>query len=299
MKRLGHILESINIGIVIIDKNYNITEWNNWMIVHSDITKEEILGKNIFEIFPELNRPCFTRGSKTVFTFGNLVFLSSKLHKFLFPFKLRGAYSSMFEYMQQSCYLIPVRDNDGEIDGLMINVHDVTENAVLERHLKEMSYVDGLTGAYNRRTFDLRIQEEFTRHKRTDAPLSIILFDLDHFKTINDQYGHPFGDTVLQELVKACSSKLRAEDYLARYGGEEFVCILINQNLEQASLVAERLRKSIEGLFVTEGDISVSLTISLGIADSSMCDTHEEMLILADSALYKAKKEGRNRVERP
>lgn len=296
MKNYAQILESINIGIVVIDKEFRIIEWNNWMSVHSGQTKSEVISKNIYDLFPELDRNCFNRGCKTVFTFGNLVFLSSKLHQYLFPFKLHGAYSSLFSQMQQSCYLIPIRDDKGEIEGLMINIHDVTENAVLERHLKELSYVDGLTGVYNRRTFERRLMEEFTRHKRIDSPLGIIMFDIDHFKSVNDEYGHMFGDVVLQELVKICNKNLRTEDFLARYGGEEFVCLLINQNVHQAELVAERLRKSIADITVTEGGISVKTTISLGIADSRDCDTPEELIRLADEALYIAKRNGRNRV---
>lgn len=298
MKNFEQILESINIGIVIIDKNFTITEWNSWMSAHSGRQKEDVLWKNIYEIYPELNRNCFNRGCKTVFTFGNLVFLSSKLHKYLFPFKLQGSYSSLFEHMQQSCYLIPIRNEKGEIEGLMINIHDVTENAVLEKHLKELSYVDGLTGVYNRRTFERRLVEEFTRHKRVDSALGLIIFDLDYFKNINDRYGHQFGDSVLQEVVKVCNNKLRTEDFLARYGGEEFVCLLINQNVEQAALVAERLRKSVENITITEGDVSIRTTISLGIADSKYCSNTDELLKAADEALYKAKNNGRNRVEK-
>jgi len=294
MNSYSQIVQSINIGIVLIDTDYRVIEWNNWMSTHSGKNKEDVDGKNIFDIYPELNRKCFTRGCKTVKTFGNLVFLSSKLHRYLFPFRLQGAYSSMFEHMQQSCYLIPVRNENSEICGIMINVHDVTENAVLEKHLKELSYVDGLTGVYNRRTFERRLIEEFVRHKRIDSPLGIIMFDLDHFKKINDTYGHQFGDTVLQEVVQACSKKLRTEDFLARYGGEEFVCLLINQNIEQTRLVAERLRKAVEELVIKNKDTYIRPTISLGIADSEFCEDHEELLGSSDNALFKAKNAGRN-----
>jgi len=298
MNTYSQILESINIGIVIIDKDLNIIEWNSWMESYSDKSKSDVEGQNILKVYPELDRSCFIRGHKTVFTFGNLVFLSSKLHKFLFPFKLHGAYSSLFEHMQQSCYLIPIKNDMGEVEALMINIHDVTENAVLEKHLKELSYVDGLTGVYNRRTFERRLLEEFTRHKRIDSPLGLIIFDLDYFKLINDTHGHQYGDVVLQQVVKACNIKLRTEDFLARYGGEEFVCLLINQNVDQASIVAERLREGVENLDIREGKVSIKTTISLGIADSKYCNTPEELIKMADNALYQAKQNGRNRVEK-
>jgi len=297
MNKCAQILESINIGIVIIDKDFCITEWNNWMTVYSNKTCEDVRGKSIFDVYPELDKKSFSRGCKAVFTFGNLVFLSSTLHKYLFPFKIQGSNSTFFTHMQQSCYLIPIRNDDDEVDHVMINVHDETENAVLDKQLKELTYIDGLTRAYNRRAFERRLQEEFARHKRTGIPLGIIMFDLDFFKIVNDTYGHQFGDKVLQNVVSACSDCLRTEDFLARYGGEEFVCLLTDQNIDQTRLVAERLRERIEQMTIEEGASSVSVTISAVIADSANCDNRVTLLKMADEGLYAAKRKGRNRVE--
>jgi len=297
MKQYAQIIESINIGIVIIDKEFRVIEWNKWMAEYSNNTFEDVMGKNIYDIYPELDKNFFNRGCKSVFTFGNMVYLSAKLHNFLFPFTIQGSNSELFTHMQQSCYLIPIRNIAGEVDQIMINIHDETENAVLEKHLKELSYIDGLTGAYNRRAFERRLLEEYARHKRKGMPLGIIMFDLDFFKLVNDTYGHPFGDVVLKHIVKICMANLLTEDFLARYGGEEFVCLLTDQNTEQTRIVAERLREQIEQLPAVEGDLSVSVTISLGIADSTDCDHHDKLLWLADRALYEAKRKGRNRVE--
>lgn len=297
MSSYAQVLDSINIGIVMLDTDLNITDWNNWMYIHSDKPADEVIGKNIYDVYPQLKRNCFVRGCKSVLSFGNLVFLSAKLHKYLFPFKLEGSYSTLFEHMQQSCYLIPIKNAEGKVEGIMINIHDVTENAVLEKHLRELSYVDGLTGVYNRRTFEHRLNEEFQRHKRDEASLGVIIFDIDHFKNVNDLHGHQFGDIVLQKVAKICKEKLRTEDFLARYGGEEFVCLLINQSLEQAKLVAERLRTSIEESIITDGSINTHVTISLGVSDSKSFNSAEELLKDADTALYKAKENGRNRTE--
>lgn len=295
MNRCSLVLDSINLGIILLDKDLNIKEWNNWMSIYSGISAESAVGKNIFDFYPELKeKSSFIRGTKSVFTFGNMVMLSSKLHNYLFPFEITGTYSTLFGYMQQSCYLIPIKNEIGEVEGLMINVHDVTENAVLEKHLKELSYIDGLTGVYNRRTFEHRLIEEFNRHKREGLPLGLMMFDLDHFKMINDDHGHQFGDIVLQKLVKLCKEKLRAEDFLARFGGEEFVCIFINQDMEQVYTVAERLRAYIENSVISDGKIETKVTISIGIADSNNYTTSCELLKAADDALYLSKQNGRN-----
>jgi diguanylate cyclase (GGDEF)-like protein len=296
MKDCNQIVESINIGIILIDRHYNIAEWNSWMVMHSGLEKSDVINTSLFRIFPELEEnQSFRRGCRSVFTFGNLAFMSAKLHGYVIPFRLRGQFSDKFSFMQQNCYMLPIKDDEGNISSVMINIHDVTENAVLEKNLKELSYVDGLTGAYNRRTFEKRLSEEFNRHQRTGKVISLIMFDIDHFKSVNDKYGHQTGDFVLQEIVKICKSKLRTEDLLARYGGEEFVCLLIDQNVQQAVLAAERLRTAIEESVITDADVSFGVTVSLGAADSGLCANEADLLKKADDALYKAKNSGRNK----
>jgi diguanylate cyclase (GGDEF)-like protein len=151
---------------------------------------------------------------------------------------------------------------------------------------------------FNRRHFFDLARREIERSRRSGKPLSIILFDLDHFKKINDTYGHPAGDEVLQHVAEHCQAALRFEDILARYGGEEFIVLLPETGLEPAEVVAERLRQVVETAPFTVCGQNVTITISLGVAGlpPGKETTIEELLSLADSALYISKQSGRNRV---
>lgn len=161
----------------------------------------------------------------------------------------------------------------------------------------EQSIHDDLTGLYNRRYFDSRFRHELAYAKRHGDPLSVVLFDLDRFKDINDDYGHAAGDFVIRRLSERLSGHLRSEDILARYGGEEFAIILRGQGEEQAFMTAERVRIFVEGLAFPLGEGQRSLTISLGTSTlrPDGPSTADEIVAEADENLYKAKTEGRNR----
>lgn len=157
---------------------------------------------------------------------------------------------------------------------------------------------DSLTGIFNRKAIIETIQEEFTKAKLRNSPLSFILFDIDHFKKINDTYGHPAGDYVLKETCDLIKTKMiRPTDALGRYGGEEFALLLPGTQSQIAIDVAERIRTKIEQHQYVFEDKKISVTISLGVvALDSTSKTSDELISLADKALYDAKNQGRNRV---
>ena len=167
--------------------------------------------------------------------------------------------------------------------------------------LEELSLVDGLTGAFNRRYFDEHFEEERRRAFRMEHPLSVIMMDIDNFKAYNDNYGHGAGDECLQRVARALREALpRSGDFVARYGGEEFVALLPCTGAEGALGVAERLRGVVESLGIPHAYSPTArvITISLGVASSEVFASAEEaagLLKRADQALYRSKKEGRNR----
>lgn len=170
--------------------------------------------------------------------------------------------------------------------------------AELNERLKELSITDGLTGLYNRRFFEQRMGYEFARARRYRSSLSVVMMDLDHFKRLNDAYGHPFGDRVLRGAAEALGRELRDVDTLARYGGEELVAVLPETPPADVARVAGRLRQSVErATFECQGQ-RVSVTVSVGVASypNRVVETAEDLLKLADEALYRAKEGGRNRV---
>ncbi|HBI14378.1 MAG TPA: sensor domain-containing diguanylate cyclase [Desulfobulbaceae bacterium] len=294
----SQVLDMVDIGLVILDRGLRVRYWNRWMQQHSGIGPDRILGSSLCDIFPNLNRPRFLSNCQTVFTFGNFCFFSQKLHNYLFPFKPISSFDSDFKHMQQSCTMGPLRNEKGEITDLFISVHDMTESVSFEQKLIALNMIDSLTGVHNRRCFEAHLKEEVERHKRYGHPLSLIMFDIDYFKQVNDTYGHQCGDYILREIAELINNSIRSEDRLARYGGEEFCCILPETTLEAAAILAERLRKKIaDHVFEYEQD-RVRLTISLGVSAMNLNTTTADALLKnADDGLYSAKNRGRNQIE--
>jgi len=170
-------------------------------------------------------------------------------------------------------------------------------NSHLHRHVEQLSDTDGLTGAYNRRHFDHQIIVEFKRNQRYEHSLALIMLDIDNFKAVNDQYGHLAGDDILREIVRRISQTLRDVDIVARYGGEEFILILPETQVESASLVAERIRQDVCSTPMQSGELEIAISVSLGIASSPPFEEITTLIEAADQALYRAKRNGKNRVE--
>ena len=156
---------------------------------------------------------------------------------------------------------------------------------------------DSLTGLLNRAAFFEGFQKEVVRARRYKTPLALIMADLDHFKAINDQHGHPNGDRVLRETARRLRTSIRASDVIGRYGGEEFVVAAPDCRLEDAQALAERFRASICAVPVEIGGEWIFVTMSLGVAATCDMDEADRLLQVADDALYRAKHAGRNTVE--
>ncbi|GGA38594.1 GGDEF domain-containing protein [Okeania sp. KiyG1] len=184
-------------------------------------------------------------------------------------------------------------------DGFAVTVRDITERKILELELNRLATIDGLTGVYNRPTFDKTLAQEWQRSQREKQPLSLILFDADYFKLYNDYYGHQAGDNCLVQIAQVASKMVkRPGDFVARYGGEEFVIILPNTDRQGAIAVAEGIRQAIEVLAIPHerSEVSPVVSVSMGIACViPTTDSSPEILIsMADRAMYKAKQQGRN-----
>lgn len=163
-------------------------------------------------------------------------------------------------------------------------------------HTKQISLTDPLTGLYNRRHFDCCFEREFMRAKRYGSALSIAVIDVDLFKNINDTHGHSFGDFVLKEISYLTSNTVRTTDMIFRYGGEEFVIIFTETCKDSAIVPLERLKEIIEEHNFRFNNTEIKVTISIGVSSDAQAETPRQMFDNADKALYKAKEEGRNRI---
>ena len=167
----------------------------------------------------------------------------------------------------------------------------------LQEEINEQARRDVLTGAFNRRAFEEFASREWALAERQGQPLSVLTVDLDHFKSINDRYGHQTGDATLTQISCAAQSALRASDVWCRYGGEEFVALLPNTTQEQATAIAERLRAAVEMSVIAIPAGTTTVTVSIGVAAGAPPNAHwRDVLATSDAALYRAKAAGRNRV---
>jgi diguanylate cyclase len=297
------ILQNIDVGLVVLDEHYKVVVWNSFMQNHSGKLPEKVLGKTLFNVFPELSEDWFRHKAESVFVLQNAAFTTWEQRPYLFRFPHYRPITGTAEYMYQNSTIIPLANTKNEVDHVCVIVYDVTDTAVnkiaqeqANEKLKNLSRTDHLTGLYNRGYWELRLIQEFKRFERYQSPCSLIMMDIDHFKKVNDRYGHPTGDEVIRQVSRAIKEQVRDLDIAGRYGGEEFGIILTNTTGDGACVFAERLRQKIEGMLVHFDGQDIRFTVSLGICtlDDHFKD-YKEWLEKTDQGLYKSKEGGRNR----
>ncbi len=191
----------------------------------------------------------------------------------------------------------PMRPHLGEIPTAVWLALNITKRKAMEEELKRLASQDPLSEVANRRYFFELGHKEFLRARRHRRPLSVLMLDIDHFKNINDCFGHAVGDQAIRALADVCRTELRLCDHIGRLGGEEFAVLLPETRLDQAALVGERLRTRIAGIRLATGDDEVRFSGSIGVAGMSEDDDNIECVLQrADQCLYEAKRSGRNRV---
>lgn len=297
------IVDWVEVGLFVVDPEMRVAMWNRFMAHHSGVSADEAIGKNLFDTFPELPRKWLEKKINGVFLLKNFAFTSWEQRPYLFKFRHNRPITGGVDFMHQNCTFMPIKDENGDVQAVAVTLNDVTDTAIYQTMLKdalnslaESNNRDGLTGIFNRRHLEQRLAAEFDRVKRYGGDLSLIMFDLDHFKRVNDTLGHLAGDEVIRTAASRASEALRSSDIIGRYGGEEFAIILPGTTLQPAALVAERLRSAMSDAPVMHKDTSIPVSISLGVCEVRPDMPNYETLIHdADLALYDAKKSGRNR----
>jgi diguanylate cyclase (GGDEF)-like protein len=269
---------------------------------------EQVIGRNLFEIFPELSVGRVGSALKACLVSGLPAVLSNSLHPSPFPLYSDAQQRELGLRRQQSVRIMRAPNQDGTGMQVLIEIADVTNAVRRERLLKEqalelkkLSSFDALTGLANRRSLDDVLGREFRRAARGKLPIAIVMVDIDLFKPFNDTYGHPAGDRCLIDVAHAMQGLVnRPGDLVARYGGEEFIVVLPETDLEGAVAVARQLRLGVQALHIAhsssrhDGFISISQGVAASIP--TLSDTYESLIAQADVALYAAKRGGRNRV---
>jgi len=289
---------------VVMDRDYNVEVWNSFMENHSGVGADKAARQSLFTLFPEIDQGWFTHKVETAVMLGTRAFTIWEQRPNLVHFKSYQPITGMADEMYQNVTILPLRSSTGKTDHVCLIIYDVTGVAVNKRQLEsantklqELALRDGLTGLLNRRYWESCLEREFARHQRYDNPVSLVIFDIDHFKRVNDTYGHQTGDEVIRETARITSQLVRETDFAGRYGGEEFVVLLPGTTLDGAAQFAERLRSTIERQQLDYQGSPLTFTVSLGVA--TLADDmagYKALLERADKALYQSKEGGRNQV---
>jgi len=301
---LLEMLQSVDVGLVVLDRDYRVRVWNRFIANHSGVGPARAIGKVLFELFPELSERWFRRKVEPVYVLRARAFTTWEQRPYLFRFRNYRPITGPAEFMYQNVTVIPLVSTDGTVSHIGLIVYDVTDTAVgrvelgkANAELERLSRTDRLTDLNNRGYWEECLAAEFRRVRRTHRPASLVMFDIDHFKRVNDTYGHPAGDEVIRQVARLLRETMRATDVAGRYGGEEFVAILIDTGGNDAVIFAERLRQRVAASPVVHDGRTIAYTISLGIAElSDEMTARQDWVAAADSALYASKDGGRNRV---
>lgn len=301
---LMDMFQSVDVGLVVLDRDYNIQVWNGFMENHSGVRPYEIKGKSLFKAFPDLDKDFIKQKTDPVFVLKNQAFTIWEQTPYIFKFRNYRPITSVAPFMYQNATFLPLTNTIGEVSHLCIIIYDVTDVAVAKEELveantelKRMSQTDRLTNLNNRGYWEECLFAEFQRQRRTNHISSLLIFDIDHFKKVNDQFGHAGGDEAILHLAKVLRQNLRETDVAGRYGGEEFAVILTETDPKSGAIFAERLRRLVEASFVEYNGFEIKFTISLGIAEFSReFDSQQKWIEAADAALYSSKTTGRNKV---
>ncbi|MFJ7755237.1 histidine kinase N-terminal 7TM domain-containing protein [Peribacillus muralis] len=272
------IFNSINDGVIVLDESYRLIEFN----------------QACKSMFPKMNKFLFGMDLEKIW-----VILTSGD---TFPLKLDNSASTceIELAIDHSKHIYQVRASSlhhANIKGVLIMFTDITELKRLQVKLEHLAYHDELTQIYNRRAFFEKCEKDFPLAKEVSLPFTIILMDIDHFKRVNDTYGHHIGDQLLKHVVRACQTQLKEDILFARYGGEEFV-LALKGTVSEAESLANQLCRYIETQALSTAAEVISVTISCGVSEAiiGIGETLYQLLHKADEALYSAKRAGRNQV---
>ena len=299
------VLNLIDCGVIVLDREGCILVWNGWLVPRSGRGAARVQGHALIDVFPDLRGSRVEAAILAALLEGTTTeHVPPSSNRSPFPLREPGSFDGAL--IDQAIAVTPF-DEEGQ-RYCMIEIRDVSGVAVRERRLLEhaeslraRSYIDGLTGIANRRHFDVALDRELRRALRGDGTLALLLVDIDSFKAYNDHFGHQQGDSCLTLVAQELAGMLkRPADLAARYGGEEFAAVLPDTTLEQARVLADRIRAHIAGLGLEQAPSAhhPKVTLSIGVAafDRERLKEPEALIEAADKALYAAKRGGRNRV---
>ncbi|MEW5680758.1 MAG: diguanylate cyclase [Pseudomonadota bacterium] len=301
---LMDMFQTVDVGLVVLNCDYRIQVWNGFMENHSGLTPRQVRDRYLFDLFSEIDEDWLRRKCDPVILLKNRAFTIWEQRPYIFKFRNYRPITGSAEYMYQNSTIFPLTDTRGQVTHLCFIIYDVTDVAVsrielesMNGRLKQLTKTDFLTQLFNRGHWEENLIQEFKRLQRYQHKSTLLMCDIDHFKRVNDTFGHAAGDVVIQAIADAVRNNLRATDIAGRYGGEEYAVLLVDTPLAQATVLAERLRKSVEALVIPYNGQQLKVTLSLGLAEyHSGMKEHRQWIEAADKGLYQSKANGRNQL---
>jgi diguanylate cyclase (GGDEF)-like protein len=308
--RLDVVLDKLPIGVVVLDGSLRVLAWNDFMALNTGRPAEDVVGKDLCACFPELPRAFIERRVRTVIALRTPSFSSHRQRPYLFELPHNRPATGGIDAMRQDITFSPIQGENGEVEAVSLAVMDVTDIAISERELatthtqlrealarvEHLSQEDALTGIPNRRRTMEVLDAECKRVERYGTALTVALFDLDHFKRINDTYGHGAGDEVLRATTTRARQTLRETDLVGRWGGEEFLVILPGVGGASGVAALDRVRRSVAAAPVSCNGVEVPVTLTAGVTEARRGQSAMGVVEIADRALYAGKRAGRDRV---
>lgn len=298
------VIQHVDVGIIVLDHANQIRLWNEFMENHSGKAPQEVAGKELFSAFPDLPQQWLQRKIDTVVQLNNRSFSTWQQRPYLFRFKSYRSITGASEWMYQNVTLFPLKSVNGKVEHVCIVIYDVTETALDElalnranEELERISRSDTLTGLYNRSAWEELLIAEYKRHLRNGQKGGLAMIDIDHFRDINERYGHPAGDEVIRTVARLLNELKRVSDIAGRLGGEQFGIVLPDTELDGCLRFAERVRETLENCSVQFEGHTIRFTASIGVALLDKENIGYNLwLDRAEKALLQAKSGGRNRV---
>ena len=270
--------------IALKDRSFSFRNANPAFCEFLGLSEQEIIGRSDFDLFPEDQAKMNRYDDEQVLKTGKQSVRDAEVS---------GAAGTAWLHVVKT----PVFDAGGNAYGVLWSIRNINERKQLERELERLATTDPLTGVNNRRSFMATLEAEAKRADRYHRPLSVLMIDIDHFKSVNDTYGHAVGDQVLGLLAQSCVKISRRQDVIGRLGGEEFAVLVPESGLPGAQVLAERIRSTVADMEIPVPNGILRTSVSIGVTE---CRSAEESvaqaLARADQALYRAKESGRNRV---
>ncbi len=299
---LMDMIQSVDVGLIVLDQNYQIEVWNTFMENHSNLSSKEVHSKIIFDLFPDADMKWIESKIDTVFKLKNKAFSTWEQRSYLFKFNNYRPITGTERYMYQNISIIPLASANGVVNHICLIVYDVTDVASqkkelinIKQQLKQVVRTDSMTSLYNRRFWNECLAIEYRRFKRNDIPRTLIICDIDSLEEINQRYSYKVGNLVIKEIATLLQSTQRDTDYSCRFSGKQFAIILTNVTDNSARVFAERLRLIVQKNVISAKDSEIKTTISLGVAELNKgCVDQTGWLNNALHALQQAINAGKN-----